>query len=180
MAIHGSSHSLIKEAMIEYLAIAEHCIITAKPTGGCYGYPTALILFAIVDAIGSFYRGNTSFTISVDGKKKTIKNTGSQHYFILNSDYYGQSLSDQDIKRLFNYYRCLLTHNASLAPNHSLVIGNPTDPPFRKRPGSNHIDIVNLRPFLDLTHIAVAKFLKVAPSLVPESKQGQEITKKLG
>ncbi len=178
MAIHSSTHSLIQEAMTEYLAIAEHCIMTGKPTGGCYGFPTALLLFSIVDAIGSFYRGNTSFTIIVDGKKRTIKGTAFQHYFILNSDYYGQALSEKDIQRLYDYYRCLLVHNAALAPEHVLDIGNPTDPPFAKRPGSGHIDYVNLRPFLDLTHGAVAKFLKVAPSLVPGSKQGKGITKK--
>lgn len=37
MALHNSTHSLIHEALIEYLAIAEHCISTGKPTGGCYG-----------------------------------------------------------------------------------------------------------------------------------------------
>ncbi len=178
MAIHSSTHSLIQEAMIEYLAIADHCIMTAKPTGGCYGFPTALLLFSIVDTIGSFYRGNTSLNISVEGKKKAIRGTGFQHYFILNSDYYGQALSEKDIQRLYDYYRCLLVHNAALAPGNFLDIGNSTDPPFAKRSGSSHIDYVNLRPFLDLTHVAVAKFLKVAPSLVPNSNQGRGIKKK--
>lgn len=178
MAIHNSTDSLIREALSEYLAIAEHCLTTGKPTGGCYGFPTALLLFSIVDAIGSFYRGNNSFEISVDQRRRTIKGAGFQHYFILNSDYYGQTLSEKDIQRLYDYYRCLLVHNAALAPDHFLDIGNPTDPPFAKRLGSKHIDYVNLRPFLDLSHSAVARFLSVSPSLVPGSKQGKGITDK--
>lgn len=177
MAIHNSTHSLIHEALTEYLAIAEHCITTGKPTGGCYGFPTALLCFTIVDAIGSFYRGNTSFTINIDKKTRTIDGDGFKHYFILNSDYYYQSLSEKDIKRLYEYYRCLLVHNAALAPNCALAIGKETDPPFTRQT-SQHIDYVNLRPFLDLSHIAVAKFLKVSPTLVPVSKQGKGIENK--
>ena len=177
MAIHSSTHSLIHEALTEYLAIAEHCITTGKPTGGCYGFPTALLCFTIVDAIGSFYRGNTSRTINIDEKTRTIDGDGFKHYFILNSDYYHQSLSEKDIKRLYEYYRCLLVHNAALAPNCVLDIGKETDSPFTKHT-SPHIDYVNLRPFLDLSHIAVAKFLKVSPTLVPVSKQGKGIENK--
>jgi len=168
---------LIHEALTEYLAIAEHCISTGKPTGGCYGFPTALLCFTIVDAIGSFYRGNTSFAINIDAKTRTINGDGFKHYYILNSDYYGQSLSEKDIKRLYEYYRCLLVHNAALAPNCILNIGKETDSPFTRH-ASKFIDCVNLRPFLDLSHIAVAKFLKVSPTLIPVSKQGKGIANK--
>ena len=135
MAIHNSTHSLIEEAITEYLTIANYCLMTAKPTGGCYGFPTALLLFSIVDAIGSFYRGNGSFIIKVDGKNETIKNA-DQHYFILNSDYYSQNLSEKNIKKLYEYYRCLLVHNAALAPGHFLSIGKLTDVPFAKQANS--------------------------------------------
>jgi hypothetical protein len=177
MAIHNSTHSLIHEALSEYLAIAEHCISTGKPTGGCYGFPTALLCFIIVDAIGSFYRRNASFTINMDGKPKTINGDGFKNYYILNSDYYGLSLVETDIRRLYEYYRCLLVHNAALAQNCVLAIGKETDPPFERRM-SLHIDYVNLRPFLDLSHIAVAKFLRVSPTLIPVSKQGKGIASK--
>ncbi len=178
MAIHNTTHSLIREALTEYLAIAEHCISTGKPTGGCYGFPTALLLFSIVDTIGSFHRGNNSFSIVVDQKPRIIKAAGFQHYFILNSEYYGQTLTEKDIQRIYDYYRSLLVHNAALAPDHFLDIGLPTDPPFAKRPGSNHIDYVNLRPFLDISHGGVSRFLKEAPTLVPVSNQGKGIAKK--
>jgi hypothetical protein len=177
MAIHNSTHSLIHEALTEYLAIAEHCISTGKPTGGCYGFPTALLCFTIVDAIGSFYRGDTSLTIKIDGETKTINGDGFKHYYILNSDYYGQALNELDVKRLYEYYRCLLVHNAALAPNCVLAIGKETDPPFDRRM-SQHIDYVNLRPFLDLSHIAVTKFLKISLGLIPVSKQGKGIASK--
>ena len=159
------------------MAIAEHCITTGKPAGGCYGFPTALLCFTIADVIGSFHRADKLFLISIDKKTRTIDGCGFKHYFILNSDYYGQSLEERDIKRLYEYYRCPLAHNAALAPDCALDIGKETDPPFTSRT-SKHIDHVNLRPFLDLSHIAVAKFLRVAPGLVPASKQGKAIEKK--
>jgi hypothetical protein len=59
-----------------------------------------------------------------------------------------------------------------------LDIGKQTDPPFTRHTSTQHIDYVNLRPFLDLSHIAVAKFLKVSPTLVPGSKQGKGIENK--
>ena len=99
MAIHISTPSLIHEALSEYVAIAEHCITTGKPTGGCYGFPTALLCFTIVDTIGSFYCGDRSFTINIDQKTRTIDGNRFKHYFILNSDYYGQSLREKDIKK---------------------------------------------------------------------------------
>jgi hypothetical protein len=86
-----------------------------------------LLCFTTVDAIGSFYRGNTSFTINIDKKTRTIDGSGFKHCFILNSDYYGKSLSEKDIKRLYEYYRCLLVHNAALAPNYILDIGKETE-----------------------------------------------------
>jgi len=178
MAIHDSTHSLIHEALTEYLAIAEHCISTGKPTGGCYGFPTTLLCFTIVDAIGSFYSGDKLFTINIDHKTRKIDGDSFKHYFILNSDYYGQSLSEKEIRQLYEYYRCHLVHNAALVPGHFLDIGLSTDLPFAKRSGSQYVDHVNLRPFLNLSHIAVAKFLKVAPTLVPASKRGKEITSK--
>ncbi len=108
---------------------------------------------------------------------KAINGDGLKHYYILNSDYYGQELNEKDIKRLYDYYRCLLVHNAALAPNCVLDIGKETDPPFDRR-NSQNIDYVNLRPFLDLSHIAVGKFLKISPALVPLSKQGKGIANK--
>ena len=178
MAYHNSTHSLIEEAITEYLAIANYCLMTAKPTGGCYGYPTALLLFSIVDAIGSFYKGDSSISIKIDGTNKTIKKD-SQHYFILNSNYYNQKLSGKEIEKLYEYYRCRLVHNAALAPGCFLEIGELTDVPFAKQENSNTIDIVNLTPFAELSHNAVSKFLKVAPSIIPNSKQGKIINKKL-
>ncbi|MBU3916900.1 hypothetical protein KKA14_15315, partial [bacterium] len=61
-----------------------------------------------------------------------------------------------------------------LALNCALDMGHSTDTPFSKNT-SQQIDCVRLRPFLNLNHIAVAKFLKVSPTLIPISNQGKGI-----
>jgi len=146
MAIHSSTHSLIHEAMNEYLNIAHHCIMTGKPAGGCYGFPAALLLFSIVDTIGSYYRGNANFSVKIDGKDLKVDGDGKKHYRILNSSFYNQNLSLKDIEKVYNYYRCLLVHNSALPPNHFLNIGNPTDSLF-PRDSNDKIRCVNLVPF---------------------------------
>jgi len=178
MALHSSTTSLIREAMSEYLDIAHHCITNGKPTGGCFGFPATLLLFCIVDAIGSYYRGNSSFVVMIDGKSKSIDGDGSKHYRILNSPcYYKMDLSEKDIKRVYNHYRCLLSHNAALPMNHALRIGKHTDPVFFRDNNSN-ISGVNLIPFYNVSVQAVSKFLSVAPTIIPKSRQAKGISHK--
>lgn len=177
MVRHSSPTSLIQEAMSEYLDIAHHCIMNGKPTGGCFGFPAALLLFSVVDAIGSYYRGNNSFVVTIDGKSKSIDGDGNKHYRILNSpNYYKMALSEKDIERVYNY-RCLLVHNAALLPNHFLAIGKQTDPVFSRENNSN-IKGVNLIPFYNASVQAVSNFLSVAETIIPQSKQAKGISQK--
>jgi hypothetical protein len=179
LAIHSSSTSLIQEAMTEYLDIAHHCITSGKPSGGCFGFPAALLLFSIVDAIGSYYRGNSTFMVLVDGKSKSVDGDGSKHYRVLNSpNYYKMSLSEKDIERVYAYYRCLLAHNAAIPTDHFLSIGKQTDPLFFRGHGGKIVG-VNLVPFYNASVQAVSTFLSVAQTIIPQSKQSIAMAKKI-
>lgn len=75
MAIHPDLTSLIRESLPEYLHVAEYCVQFRKDAswghgrvGGCLGYPAAVMMFSIVDTVGSYYRGRTDLPITVDGK----------------------------------------------------------------------------------------------------------------
>jgi hypothetical protein len=171
MAIHSTIAELVQSAMKEYLDIAHYCIMTGKPTGGCFGFPAATLLLIIVDTIGSYYRGNTVFKIPIDGKDKTIDGNGNKHYRILNSQkYYNQRLSNDDIKRIYEYYRCLMTHNAAIPFGQWLEIGDPDDEVF-VRNNQNQINRLRLVPFYSLSVYAVSEFLKECPGIINNSKQ---------
>ena len=58
MATHTSDQSMRREALLEMMRVAEYCVTCQKDpqkwgSAGCYGYPAAILLFAIANAIGS-------------------------------------------------------------------------------------------------------------------------------
>jgi hypothetical protein len=135
MATQFDLKSLLRESVHEYLFVADYCVQFQKDSawpqrevGGCLGYPAAVMLFSIVDTIGSFHQGDAGLNLVIDGKSRDIRNEGFQHFFILNSDYYGQSLEEAAIKKLYDNFRNLLVHNASLAPSNFLI----KDPGFSR------------------------------------------------
>lgn len=64
MAIRPDTASMLMESLPEYLFVAERCVRYQKDAswgpphqvGGRLGYPAAVMLFCIVDTIGSFHR----------------------------------------------------------------------------------------------------------------------------
>jgi len=188
MAIHPNTASMLKESVIEMLFTAKYCIKYRKgsnwgsnQTGGCLGYPAAIILFSIADTIGSFCEGNKSFKIKIDGKDKVINSNNFEHFYILNSKYYNQNLDEIAIKKIYQNFRSLLVHNLSLPPEHFLTIGHVweellgfvNDPRGKKHP------IINLLPFLRISGYAVSEFIKDIDLLVPASKQQKNIKAKI-
>lgn len=177
MAIHPNITSMLNESLVEMLLVAEHCVTFRKDpalwgSGGCFGYPAAILLFSIVDVIGSYHRGNINVEINVDGKMTSIKADGAEHFYILNSKYYEQELGGKFIRQLYTNYRSLLVHNASLPVNHFLGIGTHTDMPFTLVPfGGAQCPFINLAPFLQVSRNAVLKFLQDVNQIVPTSKQ---------
>ncbi len=182
MATHFDLKSLLRESVHEYLFVADYCVQFQKDSawpqrevGGCLGYPAAVMLFSIVDTIGSFHQGDASLNLVIDGKSRDIRNEGFQHFFILNSDYYGQSLEEAAIRKLYDNFRNLLVHNASLAPSNFLIKDPGSAEPF---PQSASRRKVNVSAFLDISRGAVQKFLTRVDQVIPNSPQAAKIALK--
>lgn len=114
--------------------------------------------------------------ITIGGKEKTIKKPGPQHFYILNSDYYGQGLSLKDIEFLYANYRNTLIHNAALPPLQVLFNNPGMGETFMIINKMTHI---NLSEFLAISKKAVTKFLEQASGQVGQSKQAKLIEGKL-
>jgi len=168
MAVHPDVRSLLRESIPQYLKIAEYCVLNS------FGYPAAVLLFGITDTIGSFYRNNNNFTVNIDGKQRHIKKDGHQHFYILNSYYYGLNITENKIINIYNNFRSTLVHNASMAQKHFLV-STSGDEPF---PIINGDQCVNLIPLLGLSKCAVALFLARIDDIVPLSRQHENIIRK--
>jgi len=157
---------MLKESLTEMIQVAEYCVNYQKNpkdwgNEGCYGYPAAILLFAIADSIGSYVIG---------GK------TNRDHFNIFNQkDYYNLNLDKKSIDIIYKRYRCLLTHNAVLATNAFLDIGDDSSPVFSIR---DNICCIYLKPFLQITKMALEKFLRDVESIVENSKQLEKILKK--
>jgi hypothetical protein len=104
MAIHNDLPSMAREAIEEYLAVANYCVTARKPDGGVYGYPAVLLLFSVVDALSN-YAGHPA------------------HSFLAMKDVV-PSLSEKQIKKLADWYRHLQRIKPSSCPeqNSQLMI----------------------------------------------------------
>jgi hypothetical protein len=107
MAIHDDLPSMAREAIEEYLAVANYCVTARKPDGGVYGYPAVLLLFFVVDALSN-YAGHPA------------------HSFLAMKDVV-PSLSEKQIKKLADWYRHLPAHQAVVMPGTKLTIDDPGD-----------------------------------------------------
>jgi hypothetical protein len=132
MAIHSQPSTMLKESLKESLEAAKYCSQYQKKdskwgdynTGGCLGYPAAILLFSIIDSIGSYFRKNQDFKILIDSKMTTIDSEGWQHFKILNSKYFNQNLSEKSIKTIYSKSRSNLIHNLVLGKNQFLTMNN--------------------------------------------------------
>jgi hypothetical protein len=102
MAVHNDLPPMAREAIEEYLTIANYCVTTRKPNNGVYGYPAVLLLFSVVDALSN-YAGHP-------------KNS-----FLAMKDVV-PSLSDEQIKKLAAWYRHLPAHQAIIMPGTKLTV----------------------------------------------------------
>ena len=146
MAIHNSKESMLTESLRELVEVADYCINFRKDLAdwgsqGCYGYPAAILLLNICDAIGQFKLGGS------------VRN----HFNILNdSGYYNLELSNEEIKSIYEGYRCCLVHEAVLQERFFLHIGNTGELIFEF---TDNRPIFRLVPFLELTRIVVDQFI---------------------
>jgi len=164
MAIHQNIPSMLQESLQEMLLVAKYCIEFRKdtniwPAPGCYGYPSALLLLSITDSIGSYV------------EKGSVEN----HFKVLNnSAYYGLSLSNNELKIIYNNYRNLLCHNTAMATNVGLDIGLTSSPVLQSQ---NGLYLLNLVPFYNVSVKAVNALLS-NPDMLKNNQTIADIYKK--
>lgn len=188
MALHETPASMLKESLDETLEAAKFCSDYKKTdtkwdkfaTGGCLGYPSAILLFSLVDTIGSYFRKNSDFKILIDGKQEIINAAGWEHFKILNSKYFNQNLSKQSLKLLYEKSRSCLIHNSVLGSNIVMVPDNTAIQPETHEKAfipidanSKTIHIISIKEFWELSKSAVEMFKKDIDTVVPKSKQGK-------
>jgi len=118
MAIHPNLWALAEEAVEEYLTTVRWCLDYRKEDGGCLGYPAALLMLCIVNALGTYLRNEQ---VTIEGTRQRI--TEGEPFRVLNHDVFNQNMTNDQIKIIEHTYRNLLSHNAMLAPNSWLVPG---------------------------------------------------------
>ena len=132
MARHDVPASMLRESLDETLEAAKFSIEFKKTdekwgqfkTGGCLGFPGSILLFSIVDTIGSYFRKDKDIEILIDNKKVKINADGWEHFKILNSKYFEQNLSEYFIRKLYTSFRSKLTHNSILGDGTLMVVSN--------------------------------------------------------
>lgn len=181
---------MLKESLDETLEAAKFCTDYKKTdtkwgqynTGGCLGYPGGILLFSIIDTIGSYYRKNSAFQMQVDAKMQSINADGWEHFKILNSKYFNQNLSADFLKALYNKFRSSLTHNSVLGKdtlmipsNASLQNANISDKAFAmgKDDKENDVYLLFIKELYHLCEKGIDEFKKDIDSVVPTSKQGK-------
>src|SRR6185369_2341974 len=109
MSIHDNYLSMLRESLPEYVRLARVGIAFEKDNGGVLGYPSATLLLAVVDIVGSHLRkrqGIEPHTVVVPGtaKPQAIKNKGD-HFLALNSTYFGYAFTQEQIDKLYELSR---------------------------------------------------------------------------
>lgn len=133
MAIHPNTNSLTVEVVEEYLDIAKLCIDTKKHDGGIYGYPATLLLFCVINALGtSLLKGNEPFQVLMQPP-------------------FNCNLSRDQVKKLEIWYRNLLAHNGMIAPG---VCLSPDDSGAPFTLSSNEPVLIRAKPLYDLVRRA--------------------------
>lgn len=174
---------MLKESLPEYLEAAKFCCYYRKNDpkwdsfqgDGCLGYPGGVLLFSIVDSIGSYFAKDKSLEILVDGKKTHIISDGWEHFKILNSKYFGQNLSSKFLKALYAKFRSQLTHNSVLG-KHAYLFPDTQfgDQVFLETLLNEHPTyIISMRPFYELCANAVKIFVNDIDNVVPNSNRGK-------
>jgi len=169
MAIHGNKIGLVKESLIEMLHLAEYAVTYRKTdkaiwgdnaTGGILGFPATVVLFSIIDCLGSYFANNENFNVVIDGKSCFIRNA-SQHIYILNSRYFNLDLSKIDLDNIYGNVRSTLTHNSLLPEGYILQIGENENLPFNIAINecNKRIYFINVIKLYEFTKKAVEKFL---------------------
>lgn len=156
---------MVQESLIEKIVLAKQALEYKKDPNiwgspGCLGHPALTLLMSIADTIGSCVIGGR------------VRN----HFNILNNpNYYNLKLSKENIDIIYEKYRNYQTHNSTLAVDCFLDIGGPRNLPYER---IDNTPIIFLVPLYNATVSALNCFLQNADTLIPASKQYQEIIRK--
>lgn len=179
---HSTPSEMLLESLDELLFSAKLSLnyrksdpdLWPKPhaIGGVLGFSATLLLFSIVDTIGSYY---DNFEVPCDGKKLKIKpDKVKSHFYILNSHLFNLNLSEVDFEQIFSAIRNKLSHN-------SLIGGEILLHPGKKDPFIEAKSIrgkgrytVYLNGFYQACENAISKFKIEMPTRVPNSYHGQK------
>lgn len=163
----SEENKMLQEALEEMIFLSAQGIMYRKNSSwtisqeGCLGYPSAIILLSIVDSIGKYFVGK-DLKINIDGNVVTINDERPiyKRFYILNSIYYGQNFSDNEIKLIYSKYRNALVHSATVDPGNFIDIGDKSNKAFEiKEINGQSIPFINLVPFWHLNKKAVEKLL---------------------
>lgn len=171
MAVEGDEVEMVRVSLREYLELAR---IGINRQAGVLGYPSATLLFAFIDAVGSYHRGNASFGVRVGGSDLGIS-TPEHHMRILNSEYFLLNLTSEQINRLYRLTRSPLTHNGLVGAGVVLWPGEPGGAAIEEIGGVIHIRLAGL---LTCCEEACERFLAVAHLIVPQSEAVRELREK--
>ena len=151
MAIHPNLWELSQEAIEEYLLTIRACLSHRKPGGGCLGYPATLLMLCLIEAFGTFLRGEE---VVIDGKRQRI--TQGEPFRVLNHSLFALDLTTAQMKTIEKAYRHRLAHNAMI-DNGSWLIPQNGPAPFVFENGQVGILVFKL---CDILEAAWSKFDK--------------------
>ena len=80
MAQHSSLEEMASAAIDEYFQAVAYCLSFRTADGGCLGFPAALLLFCITDALGNWLRdeaGNP--TVGETRLRDRLRRVGGEH-----------------------------------------------------------------------------------------------------
>ncbi len=178
---HSTPSEMLFESLDEILFTARLCLdyrkvnstIWPKPhaIGGTLGFPATLLLFSIVDSIGSYY---DNAEIQIGKSKHTIKaDKVKSHFYILNSQLFNLNLSEADFEQIFSAIRNKLAHN-SLIGKEILLHPGKGIPFIEVKPirGKGRYTIY-LNSFYEACESAIKQFKIEIPTRVPNSFHGK-------
>lgn len=183
---HSTPSEMLLESLDEFLFSAKLSLEYIKrdraqwpkphALGGTLGFSTTLLLFSIVDAIGSYYDG-LEVTIGETKKKIRPKNPKS-HFYILNSHLFNLNLSETDFDQIYSSLRNKIAHNSLIGKE--IMLDPRRNNPFIK---VNSIKgkgryIVYLKSFYEACESAIKQFKIEIPNVVPISFHGRDFFEK--
>lgn len=175
MGFYDHPKSMLLDSLEEHLSIALYAA-ESKGVSGYQLFPSATLLFAVIDAMGSFLRGNNSVKIRLDGKSKTI-NRDSEHYLVLNSSYFGLSLSEKEIDFIYSHGRSKMIHNSLIGKRITLTTESMNEFDFGYNPKKeDEIEwcAVGIKNLIATTRKAKEAFSKNIDAIFAASRQAKD------